>query len=771
MSMCLISYGIFGQQKDISLSFDINDFEFNTNNGILYVTPLKTYSFFKSQNAEPALPWIIVKVLIGADQDLTEFSYSRDESLLKSDVLLGYNPKTLSTNDIKQSQPQSAVQIKYSNISYPEDFVTFQDTHIVDGYKYLCFCVSPFRYDARSRNLYINHFQIHMSLASKGRISKKSKAGTQFRDMVLSEMVNSNEIQQLYTLPSRDMVTPIVESIAGTEDYEYLIITSNSLLNTFNDLADWKTKRGVRTIVLSVNDIYQHYPIEQVYQHHDYNTLRCMQIKKAIKDYYENHNTKYILLGGDVTHVPSLNCDIVGPYNVKLNDFHQTTTPTDYYYSALHDINWDIYDMGHNAVQNDHNSINLDPNIFVSRVSVETSTEASNYIERLISYERDGLSDSLLINMLMCGNTLYYMHNGMKDAEYLADTVYNTFIAPYSGVIRDKFFDVYNSYNYYFDTLNANNLQTALEDNHHFIDLNMHANEYNLDAGYDYYTVTHAAAFHNPLKTFITTASCNTNSIDSPDPCLSEVIMRNPNSGIMGYLGCSRQGWTYDAPYALGSSEKYSGMFYNLLFDYINHSSCVHFGQLALYAKDFLLNSLDILPEAYWLLLGINPLGDTEMMVQDNTGWYDFTLEEGNNQVQINFNDSILTIHVPEDCCRITVFSKEDFGYSYYAQVDSVMTASFIPPLVPCTVSITCYGFKPFFYDINEPLFIQNKTFSGNVNIKASEVYIGSNVTTNKPAGPVSVQSGNTKITVGRNLTIRNDFEVKQGATFSIEVE
>jgi len=111
LSMCLISYGIFGQQKDISLSFDINDFEFNTNNGILYVTPLKTYSFFKSQNAEPALPWIIVKVLIGADQDLTEFSYSRDESLLKSDVLLGYNPKTLSTNDIKQSQPQSADQI------------------------------------------------------------------------------------------------------------------------------------------------------------------------------------------------------------------------------------------------------------------------------------------------------------------------------------------------------------------------------------------------------------------------------------------------------------------------------------------------------------------------------------------------------------------------------------------------------------------------------------------------------------------------------------
>ena len=58
-------------------------------------------------------------------------------------------------------------------------------------------------------------------------------------------------------------------------DYEYLIITVDSLKHAFEPLSNWKTTKGVKATVLTIEDINNNYSEDTL----------PLRIKKAIKDY------------------------------------------------------------------------------------------------------------------------------------------------------------------------------------------------------------------------------------------------------------------------------------------------------------------------------------------------------------------------------------------------------------------------------------------------------------------------------------------------------
>ena len=136
------------------------------------------------------------------------------------------------------------------------------------------------------------------------------------------------------------------------------------------------------------------------------------------------------------------------------------------------------------------------------------------------------------------------------------------------------------------------------------------------------------------------------------------------------------------------------------------------------------------------------------------------------DRVTITYSNSILHVHTPDDC-RICVMSKADNGATYYAVIDSVSGADFAPPLVECTVSVTNPYYKPFVKTIFSPVYVQNETITGNREITGSQVFIGYDVTTDKPNGPVTISSGTTNVHT-KNAIIKNRFSVNTGAKFSI---
>lgn len=76
---------------------------------------------------------------------------------------------------------------------------------------------------------------------------------------------------------------------------EYAVVTVPKLVDEFQPLADWKTKKGVRAGIFTTDWIYGNYS----------GTDEQEKIRNFIKDYEANHGLVYVLIGGGAYKVPA----------------------------------------------------------------------------------------------------------------------------------------------------------------------------------------------------------------------------------------------------------------------------------------------------------------------------------------------------------------------------------------------------------------------------------------------------------------------------------
>ncbi len=138
--------------------------------------------------------------------------------------------------------------------------------------------------------------------------------------------------------------------------------------------------------------------------------------------------------------------------------------------------------------------------------------------------------------------------------------------------------------------------------------------------------------------------------------------------------------------------------------------------------------------------------------------------------ITLKFDENKLIVDTGEEECRICVMSS-NFDKSYYKVVSNTKTATFTNLCDgEIDICVTKEGYKPYRY-ISYIKFIQNETISKRVVYPyKNSVVIGSNVTDNKPLGPVTVEAGGSlRLKECDDVTIKGDFEVRQGAEFIIE--
>lgn len=231
--------------------------------------------------------------------------------------------------------------------------------------------------------------------------------------------------------------------------YEYIIITSEELKDSFQPLAEWKTRKGVPTKIEIVENIYENYSGDDNQE----------QIKNYIADMKsENNKLEYILLGGspetkninvyncdseiclnltteNPAVVPIRNCyianyesgstcsDITNEASKQLCEEFANSIPTDLYYSALKEDKWDSNENGIYgefedifANTNDCNLIlteynNLIPQIYITRLTVKDSTEVDIFINKLLNYEKGNTLFNKKILFLAGGETIQLTEN------------------------------------------------------------------------------------------------------------------------------------------------------------------------------------------------------------------------------------------------------------------------------------------------------------------------------------------------------------------------
>ena len=515
--------------KTIKLSFSKQQFSFVANEiGALEISCRGLNAGFISDLMQPGLPFVAVNVGIPDGSDFCGVMEHLSTKVLFNDVVVAATPENFHA-DYNSAVSQKTMPV-YAQSSYPDKNVQYVCTDKMDGYSILRFLVCPFRYDVQEKRLYLVtdiSFDINL-VESPSSLSKESNVGGQnMGDVVMSQIINPEDFYGV-NIPIQ---IPVIDTcFAGylpiTE--RYVIVTSEELAPYFKPLAQWKTQKGIKSKVVTVEEITALYPNMDI----------PLAIKTFFKNEYENNNLKYALLGGSDCVVPARKC-------YAKNYAETTVMPADLYYACFGNcFSWDANGNGIYGELED--SISMVPDIVVTRASVRDVSGAQAFVDKILGYEKDPDAKGWGNDILMCGAKRRTAPNGHSDSESDGEELFKYFIAPYWNGTRMRFYDTYTDFTEGADyDLTAENLQYELSKGYTFVDMITHGNSerWSLEAENKYYG-KQAGELKNERYTIITTTACSTNMFDRPSPCLGEMFINNAYSGVVAYFGCSRYGWT-----------------------------------------------------------------------------------------------------------------------------------------------------------------------------------------------------------------------------------
>lgn len=748
--------------KHISLSFNLNDFKIQQDIDGSCIICSDLYDLcLKEDTLLPALPYIGYNVLVRGSEKYVSHTSSSTKLLIRSDVTMAHNPEVIPTNvqpSLNLTSSLSPCSFKY----YPDTDVEFAGNNECGSYSLLTFHVCPFEYDATTRKLFLkNHVDIDINLTDNTPISFTDfgRRSTIAMDNVIKKMVVNPE--------DLDMTTREVaynNNLTLQTGYEYLIVTSNQFKNVFQQLANWKSRKGIRSKVLTVEEIIPNYT----------GLTRQEKIKRAIADI---DGLTYVLLGGDTLNVPTCMCYI------KSKNGSNSITPADSYYSCLGTMNWD--GNGNGLYADTCDAVSLIPYLNVSRAPVSTIGDAQVFVNRIINYESNPDTTNWKKSILMSGSSLGFKDNdiwypfydlatGKSDTQIWSEMIYNDSIAPPNLNLprwdgdSTRFYDTYTdisgdgTYNF-----NETNLQNELIKGYTFVDVMTHGgqNSWQMEGSNPtHYSYNHARNLVNSGYTIITTTACFTNAFDyssNISKCLSQEFVNNAQSGILAYWGTSRENWyTVKSLSVLGNGSKFDGLTYRKLFEDKYHRMGKATTEVKRAKMSSAVNSYNTTRKIW---MSLNLMGDPEMPVYLSKPKY-----FQNADIQF-VNDSIY-VDSGEDDYDICFINQSDPTDYYTARDIETSSAVFGRKNGAFDACITKPGYIPITM-VCDKTYLQNRTLTGSKTYATSNVMIGSDVTNIVSQGSVTINSGSTIVKASEGVTITKDFEVKNGAEFMITIE
>ena len=352
--------------------------------------------------------------------------------------------------------------------------------------------------------------------------------------------------------PKAEPFVPLqVPSVLGSP-VEYVIVTSDALAPTFQQLADWKTQCGVPAVVRTLTFIRAQYPG---------GADDAERIRLFIRDAYARWGTKWVLLGGDT--------DII-PERLALNtSFYQVEhIAADIYYSCL-DGNWDAdgnseYGEGFQDEFSPGDNADLLPEVYVGRSPVSTVTEAQTFVNKTLAYEKTPTAN-YSANWLFFAEVLFpqpYVPGGPIDldgAQLAEDILPFTDTNPAVNVTR--LYENYTNPAYRPGSVPETKagVITGLNSGPGLALHVGHGYRNSMECADGTLVNNDASALTNGSKTFnLYAIDCTSSAIDFP--CIGEAFLKNPNGGSVTVIGSTR----FDFPTA---GRAYQQEYFRLFFD------------------------------------------------------------------------------------------------------------------------------------------------------------------------------------------------------------
>lgn len=759
----VLTQNIVAQEtKSIHLSFNLNDFSFSYDTlGLLNIMTSQENGTYEDTLSSPAIPFFPINILIPQGFNYVNSDISMTSHLLYQNIILSENTIQMPTDSTEINQ--NLILPQYTDTIYPSQNVTYVNTEFICNCTVLRFVVCPFIYNTHSQSLtFIDSLDINLSLDYTGENTNSSSELRDDQYKYLQDILTNPEDLDNYGIEEPTCAKAITWNfIPDYPTYEYAIITDSTLAPAFEPLIRWKKTKGLWATIITKEEI------ENTYS----GATTQIKIKKCLRDLYQYNNLKFALLGGDDTIIPTLNCyGIVNKTNdpsKKDKEREDFKIPTDLFYACFND-NFEWNADGDSIYGETTDSISMVQDIYLTRIPIRTTDDVNAFIQKLLLYEISPTTNGWNHKMLMAGTKLWnYYPSGQSDAQVKGDYLFNTYIAPHWDGERKVLFDTTTSFedgeNY---NLTPYNLTEQIGSGYHFIDLITHGSQTKWSMENGYYTSSNASLQNNAQPSIVTTMACLTNAFDNSDragdndPCLSEALIRNPNSGVVAYLGCSREGWgnSNTSKIQLGTSLLYESAFYYYLFD--DEIKEKNFGLITSLAKSSRRMWSYTDGSNRWVQFGLNPIGDPEMPIYTTTPM-SFT-----NDTIIFYKDSIV-IDTGVDNCRICVTSTYDNGNSYFSLRNNCRHAAFYGLTNDFTVCVTKQNYIPIIKQINLAI-IQNEIINGTREYEMGNgfVIIGRNVTHRYLSGDVLFKTSSSTDINADAIIIDNGTTIERRADF-----
>ncbi len=356
-------------------------------------------------------------------------------------------------------------------------------------------------------------------------ISKEGKET--YRRMITDIVVNPKDVQ-LHTAPD---TIPRTLSLPPGGPYDHVIITPSSYTSYWDDLVEWYTKRGLRTGVVTTNWINSNCAGS---------TLRH-RVQDFIGDAHSSWGTMYFLLGGEHSTNPSSGI----PFEYRTFSGVGESTPSDQCYSD-YDNDWTH-------------------EVFVGRASIQSSTQATTFINKVLNYEKNPPLSDYVLDVLLIGMDT----DASTELQYMKDDIDDDFIPTRFDVTK-----VYDSHGGNHETAAKN----ALNAGQNLVNHADHANYWVIGTG-DYwhgwgiedYEVD--ALYNDNKPSIVVSLGCWPNAMDYSDCIAEHFVIYNPNQAGIAFTGNTRSGLYYqdndEYPYYLSTKLDY--WWWGALFNYDKH--------------------------------------------------------------------------------------------------------------------------------------------------------------------------------------------------------
>lgn len=591
--MIVILLSLFTVNSVIIKDIDIDVHNLSVQQGVRYTkVRLPDYELTDEIGA-PELPVKTIKFALPSGAKITDVSVissAVDELPGRYTLSCVQPPVILSQKDIPAPVDPNP-DIYASRTPYPPKLIELKG--IYDSYNHsICeLLFYPVQYIPSERRLRF-YYSVTVKLSYEGGIRRTASS------TLLQKLVNNPE--DVNTRERR-----------GRGYFEYLIITNPPMDTVFERLADWKTKKGIKTELRTVDWITSHYS----------GVDNAEKIRNYIKTLADS-SVSYVLLAGDTDVIPhrfayAMTCEFGGHPR-------EDSLPCDLYYADLQG-DWDFND--NNVYGEVGDSIDLYPDIFVGRAPVNTIAEAQKFVEKVLIYEKNPDLD--------------YLDNALFTADILWWDPY-TDQAVHKDMIGDEsfplYFDITKLY-YSQGNLSPSQVLGALQDGQVLINHDGHGWIDVMSAGSGY---LHNSDFDNltnaPRYGIWISCGCWTTAFDYD--AIGEHFVNSAQGGGIGFIGNSSYGWGSPGNPGFGISDRFDTRFFYALFQ----EEHFNLGAALAFSKAYFIPYSREENVYRWHQYQLNLLGDPEMLVWTDMPetlklTYPQSIPQGNSRIFITVTD------------------------------------------------------------------------------------------------------------------------------------